>query len=66
MIWVGGELLEPQLFDGHGSSYLSCSCNGASCGASFAQQIGNAALLIAIEEAASYAMRDQSGNASNE
>ncbi|MCT1394391.1 MULTISPECIES: hypothetical protein [Microbacterium] len=67
MIWVGGELLEPQLFEMDAVAFTSAvpAMEQAAERAS-RQQIGNAALLIALEEAASSAMREQSSNASTE
>lgn len=67
MIWVGGALLEPQLFEMDTAAFISVvPAIEQAAERESSRQFGGAALLAAIKEAANSAVREQSGNASNE
>ncbi|CAD5137992.1 MULTISPECIES: hypothetical protein [Microbacterium] len=67
MIWVGGELLEPQLFEIDTAAFISVvpAMEQAVERASL-RQLSDADLLASVVEAANPVMRQQSGNASSE
>lgn len=67
MIWVGGELLEPQLFEMDAAAFISVVLAIEQAAArESSRQLDGAALLATIKETANSAVREQSGNASNE
>lgn len=67
MIWFGGELLEPQLFEMDAAAFISVvPAIEQAAARDSSRQPGGAALLAAIEEAANSVLREKSGNARSE